>query len=141
MNNNWFIIKNLKEFTDASRKLVFNNFGSKLEDDSDLETVLTDLSSEDQKELDEVLSYNESVSIIRGFLKKQKNKKTKATRYLVDEKLYISIITALNDRLVSNILNSLVNKGLIETAYDAESNDFVFWCAKNDQEKNKPETN
>jgi hypothetical protein len=29
--------------------------------------------------------------------------------------------------MISNILNSLVNKGMIETAFDNKSNDFVFW--------------
>lgn len=51
------------------------------------------------------------------------------------------IITALNDRLVSNILNSLVNKGLIETAYDDSRNDFVFWVKDNDKNNKKSDSN
>lgn len=141
MYNNWFVIKNFSEFVEASRKLVFNNFGSKLDDDSSIETMLVDLSIEDQKELDIVLSYNESATIVKSFIKKQKNKKTKESRYLVDEESYMLIITSLNDRLVSNVLNSLVNKGLVETAYDDKCNDFVFWVKDHDKNNKKSDTN
>ena len=141
MHNNWFVIKNFSEFVEASRKLVFNNFGSKLDDDSSVETMLVDLSIEDQKELDIVLSYNESATIVRSFIKKQKNKKTKESRYLVDEESYMLIITSLNDRLVSNVLNSLVNKGLVETAYDDKCNDFVFWVKDNGKNNKKSDSN
>jgi hypothetical protein len=41
--------------------------------------------------------------------------------------------------MVSNILNSLVNKGLVETAYDAEANDFIFWVSDENKKEN-PET-
>lgn len=141
MYNNWFVIKNFSEFVEASRKLVFNNFGSKLDDDPSVETMLVDLSIEDQKELDIVLSYNESATIVKSFIKKQKNKKTKESRYLVDEESYMLIITSLNDRLVSNVLNSLVNKGLVETAYDDKCNDFVFWVKDNDKNNKKSDSN
>lgn len=141
MYNNWFVIKNFSEFVEASRKLVFNNFGSKLDDDSSVETMLVDLSIEDQKELDIVLSYSESATIVKSFIKKQKNKKTKESRYLVDEESYMLIITSLNDRLVSNVLNSLVNKGLVETAYDDKCNDFVFWVKDHDKNNKKSDTN
>jgi len=45
----------------------------------------------------------------------------------MNNSMFLSIIESLNDRMVSNLLNSLVNRGLVETAYDAEENDFVFW--------------
>lgn len=130
MSSDWFVINNFSEFVEASRKLVFNNFG-KLDDDSDVEKILVELSEKDQKELDSVLSYNESASIIKELIKEEKNKKTKESRYLVDTDSYILIITKLNDRLVSNILNSLVNRGLVETAYDEKINDFIFWSVEN----------
>lgn len=130
--SDWFIIKNLSEFVEASRRLVFNSFGSKLKDDSELEQLLTDLSDEEKKELDQILPYKEAWAITRPMLKKQTNKKTNDIRYVLNEEMYMSIITALNDRLVSNILNSLVNKGLIETAYDEKSDDFIFWVKNNE---------
>lgn len=145
MNTNWFIIKDLKEFVDSSRRLVFQNFGKDSTKENEIDNMLDDIanmSSEDKSEMDTVLSYDEALIIVQPFLRKQFNKKTKANRFLVSESLYIDIIASLNDRMVSNILNSLVNKGLIETAYDTESNDFVFWCAKTldkNDNKEKPE--
>ena len=42
----------------------------------------------------------------------------------------------MNARLVSNILSSLASKGLIESAYDPEINDFVFWTVDGDEKEN-----
>ena len=36
----------------------------------------------------------------------------------------------LCERMVSNIIQSLVKKGLVETAFDNEKNDFIFWVKK-----------
>lgn len=128
MNEEWFVIKNLEDFINASRRLVFKNFGSESEDNFDIENILTNINPDDEKEMDTVLSYNESLSIVNGFIKTQKNKTDPTkTRCVLNEQRYIQIIEALNDRMVSNILHNLVNKGLIETAYDEKTNDFVFW--------------
>lgn len=145
MNKEWFVIKNLKEFVNSSRRLVFQNFGKDSTKENEIDNMLDDIANmsiEDESEMNTVLSYDESWTIVQPFLRKQFNKKTKENRYLISESLYLDIINALNDRMVSNILNSLVNKGLIETAYDTESNDFVFWCAKTldkNDNKEKPE--
>jgi len=127
MKDNWFVIKNLTDFINASRRLVFQSFGQKTDDQFEIENMITNISEQEQAELDKILSFEEAQSIIKPFLKKQTNKKNKEQRLILNEDTYMSIIEALNDRLVSNILNGLVNKGLIETAYDEESNDFVFW--------------
>lgn len=135
-NDEWFIIKDLEEFINASRRLVFQNFGLK----SDYSAIDIDqiLNSEDQKEMDSILSYSESLSIAIDLLKKQKRKiDPNQIRYLLNEERYMKILQSMNDRMVSNILNNLVNKGLIETAYDEKSNDFVFWTVENDKEKNQ----
>jgi hypothetical protein len=59
---------------------------------------------------------------------------------MVNDQKFSEIISSLNDRMVSNILNSLVNKGLVETAYDSDSNDFIFWIPNNDNKDENPET-
>lgn len=136
-NEEQFLIKDLEQFVNASRRLVFQNLGSQTETNN----ILDKMSLDEEEEMDDLLSYEEALSIIKPFFKKQINKKTKEYRYLLNEDIYISMITALNDRLVSNVLNSLVNKGLIETAYDEKCNDFIFWVANNDKTSNeKPET-
>lgn len=139
MKEDYLIISDFDEFINASRRLVFKCFGEKQVDESDLFTELNEI---DQEELDSNLSYDESVIIAKGILIKQKHKVSGDTRYLVTDEKYMVILEELNTRLVSNLLNSLVNKGLVESAYDDESNDFVFWIKNDnkDKQKEKPET-
>lgn len=137
----WFIINNVEEFTDKARAIVFNNF-AKWDDDS-LHDVFNDIVVEEneQKELDSVLSHQESIIIVKQLAKKQRNIKTKDIRYVLDDNIFADIIHKLNSRMVSNILNKLVQKGLVESAFDSDANDFIFWVknnAKNQDEK--PET-
>jgi hypothetical protein len=139
MNNNnddWFIIKDFQGFIEATRALVFNSFGSE-QGDKNKDDFMMSVTNKDKQELDNILSYDESLTIVVGFLKKEKNKTTSKIRYLVNDDAYMKIIYALNDRMTSNILNGLVNKGIVETAYDDESNDFVFWIKDNDNQKPK----
>lgn len=132
--NNWYVVSNLDDFVTTARKLVFNAFGKEEKDvENPPEDDLIFVSSQDQKELDTVLTQEESVVIAENLLRKQLNKKTKETRYLINDSLMTEIIEALNDRMVSNILNSLVNRGVLESAYDTESNDFIFWIKEQDE--------
>lgn len=138
MNNNddWFIIKDFEGFIEATRALVFNSFGAD-KSAKDHDDFIMSVTDKDKQELDTILSYDESLTIIVDFLKKEKNKITSKIRYLVNDDAFMKIIYALNDRMTSNILNGLVNKGIVETAYDDESNDFVFWIKDNDNKKPK----
>lgn len=136
MNEEQYIIKNITEFVDKTRTLIFNTFGKNSEDEG-IDGLLDNLKPEDQKELDSILSHDESMVIVEGMVKKQKNKKTNETRYLISDSLYYEIIQSLNDRMVSNLLNSLVNKGLVETAFDEKSNDFVFWVKNENKTKDR----
>lgn len=134
MNTEWYYINDLKDFVNSSRRLVFKFFGHISDQDPD--SALLDIdkfTQEEKEELEQSLSYEESLSIVKELAKKQKNKKTKIDRYCINDKILQEIIEALNSRLVSNILNNLTNKGVLESGYDAEINDFVFWVK--DQEK------
>jgi len=126
MNEEWYVIKNIEEFVDKTRTLVFNNFGN-TENENDIDSLLDTIKPEDQEEFDLVLSHDESMVITKSLAKKQTNKKNQETRYLVSDSVYYEIIQSLNDRMVSNLLNNLVNKGMVETGFDEESNDFIFW--------------
>jgi hypothetical protein len=133
--NDEFIIKDIEYFVNYSRVLLFNLFGK--DNNSEIDDVnkdMTDLSEEEKKELDTILSYDESLVIIKSIAKEQKHKITKKSRYIITDELFLHIIEALNDRMTSNLLNGLVNRGLVETAYDDEAEDFVFWVKEN---KNK----
>ena len=137
MNKDWFIIKDIEEFTNKTRAIVYNNFGN-WDSESKIDNMIDSVKESEISDMDKVLSYSESLIIIKQIVKKQRNKKTNETRYILDENLFEKIITDLNSRMVSNILNDLVKKGLIESAYDTESNDFIFWIK--DENKEKPET-
>jgi hypothetical protein len=138
-NDQWFFISDFDNFVDHSRSLVFKFFGevNNIADDS-MTASLAKLSHEEIKEMDETLTHEESAIIIKNYAKQQINRKTKQIRYCLTDQLLQSIIEDLNSRMVSNILNSLVNKGILDSAYDDEQNDFIFWVK---EEKQKPENN
>lgn len=139
-NKDWFIVNDLDGFVNKTRALVFNSFGKT--DDQNLSDVSLDISSESElQEINTILSYAESIIIAKNILRRQTNKKTNLERYLVSTELYCTYIASLNERMIGNILNKLVNKGLIESGFDNESNDFVFWIKEeNEKDNNKPET-
>lgn len=139
-SDDWFVIKDVESFVQHTRAFVFNSYGKKQDETKDTDQdKLMNLSPMDEKELEEVLSYDESLTIVKSFVKKEKNKKTKEIRFIINDDLYLEIMESLGDRMTSNILQGLVKKGLIETGFDNESNDFVFWIKNENQEK--PETN
>lgn len=146
---NWFYINDFNEFVENSRRLVFHFFGQVNEEASDsLTGSLASLTDMEVEELNKTLTFEESSTIIKNHAKKQSNKKTNEIRYCLSDKILNSIIEDLNNRMVSNILNKLVNDNILESAFDSESNDFVFWIKENlendntnNDRKNKPETN
>lgn len=134
--NEWFVVKDVDSFINSARTLIYNNFGDwNKDEDTIVESMLT--KPEDENEFNSLLTYDESSTIVRGLLKKQKNKNTGDIRYLVSDSLFYEILQQLNDRMVSNTIGSLVSKGLVESAYDDELDDFVFWV---DDSKELPET-
>lgn len=141
MSKDNYIIDDLEEFTQSARKLVYNGFGKGVVEDPDEFTKLvTDITPEEFEELNKILSQNEALLIVKNIAKEQKHKYKKTSRYVIDEKIFSQIIEAMNARLVSNILTNLASKGLIESAYDPEINDFVFWAIDNDEKDENPET-
>jgi hypothetical protein len=136
----WFIVPNIDEFTDKARSIVYNNFGT-WQDKNDLDVLIDDVKDKEKTELDKILSHQESLVIVKENIKKEKNKITKQTRYILTDNMFAEIVNKLNDRMVSNIILGLVQKGLVESAFDEKANDFVFWVKDDDQEEiQKPET-
>jgi DNA-binding HxlR family transcriptional regulator len=138
MSDQWFVITDLDDFTDKARAIVYNNFGIWNNPDN-IDVLIDDVVENEKEEFEKVLSHQESIVIVKELVKRQKNKKTKQIRYTLNDTIFAEIVHSLNDRMVSNIINGLVQKGLVETAFDDESNDFVFWV-KEENEKEKPET-
>lgn len=137
----WFIVPNLSDFTDKARAIVYNNFGT-WQKEINTEIIVEEITENEKEEFDKILSHQESLTIVKEKIKKEKNKRTKKYRYLLNDKIFADIVYMLNDRMTSNIVSGLVQKGLIESAFDNESNDFVFWIKedKDENKKEKPET-
>ena len=136
--NKEYVIKDIDSFVLSSRSVVFNNFGKNQDNPSD--DLIQDVKIEELEEFNQVLSQEESMIIAKSIIKKQINKKTKQVRYIVTDDSFMEMITLFNDRMVSNMLNGLVNKGLLETGFDEESNDFIFWVKDDNKKEEKPET-
>jgi DNA-binding HxlR family transcriptional regulator len=139
--SDWFIISDLEDFTDRARSIVYNNFGQWSENLKNPISI-EDVAPDELEEFNKVLSHQESLLIVKQFVKKEKNKKTKKIRHILDDQIFEKIIHDLNNRMVSNILNSLVQKGLVESAFDEDANDFIFWTKDKYENENKenPET-
>lgn len=133
MSKQNYIIDNLDEFTDSARRLVYNGFGKgAVEDPDEFTELVTKISPDEEQELNKILTHDEALIIVKSMAKEQKHKYEDKSRYLIDEKIFSEIIEAMNARLVSNILTNLANKGMIESAYDSDINDFVFWVKDNE---------
>lgn len=126
-NDEWFSISNLNDFINASRIFVFDNFGKDEMQMQSASGILNLLTPEQTQELDSVLSFNECISISKSFIQTDTNDTTNDIRHLISSSKYIKMLESFSSRMVSNILNSLVNKGQLETAFDETCNDFVFW--------------
>ncbi len=134
-NDEWYLIKDLEAFTDKVRAIVYNNFGL-WNDQTELNTLIDTVKEEEKTDFDKILSHSESLIIIKEAIRTQSSKNKKKIRYSMTDKMFADIIEQLNARLVSNILTSLVQKGLVDAAYDMEINDFIFWV-KEDNDNSK----
>lgn len=131
MKEHWLEITDIKKLTNFSRKLIFNSFNEspdtiKLEN-AEFFTLIENMSDSELTELESILPYKESEMIIKSFIKTKKHKKTSKIIHLMKESNYGKVLEDLNQRMVSNIIRNLVSKGVVETAFDEEKNDFVFW--------------
>lgn len=131
-------IIDLEKFIDATRTLVYSCFGKnndKNNPNNTVDNLLNSLTDDEVCEMNACLSLSESMVIAKKFIKTQKNKNTKQIRQIISEEAYMQFVEELNSRLVSNLISKLASQGVLETAFDEEANDFVFWV-KDPNEKN-----
>lgn len=122
----WYSVKDIDKFVEETRSISFIKFNeSNIELDDPICKLL--LLNKDEN-VDNVLSEQETKTIIMQFVKKRKNE------YRISENIFIEILVNLNSRIVSNTLRILASKNIIEMAFDEELNDFVFW-KKDEEEK------
>ena len=91
---------------------------------------LKNLSQDEMEEMENVLDKNECASIIKEDCKKIRNKRTQEVKYIMNDTILYDMIDHVNQRMISNIISKLVKQGLLETAFDTEKNEFIFWKAE-----------
>ena len=137
-------ISNIDKLVNFSRRLIYYNFDDESEklSDADFFEQVQKIKQEDMPELDKYLPFDEAKNIMKSLLIKRRHKKTKVAKLFMKESDYDDLLIQLNKRMVSNIVRGLVNKGVVESAFDDEKNDFIFWVKDKYDEFNndKPET-
>lgn len=128
-------IIDIEKFVESTRTLVYHQFGNKEGLPKNIDNLIQSLSDEEVDEMNRCLTQSESLNILQKFTKKQRNKYTQETRVSISDDQYMLYIEELNSRMISNMLAKLAGEGLLETAFDEEINDFVFW-ATDKNEKN-----
>tara|TARA_Y100000389_G_scaffold153985_1_gene154396 strand:+ start:5777 stop:6187 length:411 start_codon:yes stop_codon:yes gene_type:complete len=131
-DDQWLNIVNLDKLINFSRKVVYANLGEEYTDVSDAGFLeLVENMPEDQKqEMNSILSLSEARAIFKPFVRQQRHKKTLSIKTSILESDYDTILRQLSERMISNIVRNLVNRGLVESAFDEEKNDFIFWVKK-----------
>lgn len=124
----YYEIHNIKEFIEGSRVLIYNVFAEKKVDWTSISFDKELLTDEELEELNDCLTEKESYSIASQYIKKRRGK------FVITESKYIELLEALNARITTNLLRILSNKGLLESAFDSELNDFIFWPKENNDE-------
>lgn len=117
-----YTMRDPTEFVNQIRKLVFAGFGLKDVDEKDLESLIAEI---DEKEMNKTISLEECKLIAMEYLKPKKIRRK--IKYYLTEEDFTNLVEAINARLVSNLITELVDKGELESAWDSEANDFIFW--------------
>ena len=131
-DNQWLNIVNLDKLINFSRKVVYANLGEEYSDASDANFLhlVENMPEEQQEEMNSILSLSEATAIFKPFVRQQRHKKTLNIKTSILESDYDTILRQLSERMISNIVRNLVSRGLVESAFDEEKNDFIFWVKK-----------
>lgn len=115
-----------EEFIKSIREIMLEHFFKevkKKKTNCKKNKQLIHLMKEHGGNLEKKLTIEETKSIASPILKqKQKDGKT-----FITHKDFREILEELNKRIISNILVELTKEGVIESAFDNEQNDFIFW--------------
>lgn len=124
-----FEIIDKEEFIKSIREIMLKEFFNEEIKEKEKERKrkknkhLLNLMKEKEKEIEDKLTIEEAKNIVVPILEE----KQKDGKILINHKDFKEILEELNKRIVSNILVQLTKEGLIESAYDSEQNDFIFW--------------
>lgn len=129
-DEDWMEVVNVDKLINFSRKIIYQNFdraNDALDDLAFIDKVKA-MRVKDNPELNRILPYKEAYLIFSEYLITQED--DGKLRYYIKNDDYDTYLNKLNERMVSNIVQNLVSKGYVETAFDNEKNDFVFWVNK-----------
>ena len=129
----YYVITDINKFVLETRKIVFGGFGQDI-DKENIDNFISELTDTDIEDLDNTLSQEECIAIIHTHIKPRKTKSGK-TKCLMSDNVFTTIIEDFNSRLISNLLQQLVSKGLIESSYSVEDNDFIFWLKEDHEDE------
>ena len=137
-DSEWLEIDDLDKFTNYLRTMVYVNFnGSVLkyideedteeEPDLSLDCDINDLTDDEREELNNLLALSECLTIVKDTAKRLRHKKTKEKVYLISIDGVGDVIENIQRRFISNMISILVKKGYLDSAFDEDRNDFIFW--------------
>ena len=146
MSNHWLEVIDVDKLINFSRKIVYYNFDETTEhlNDKDFFDAIEkiDIKSKTSQKMNRLLPLKECRNMFLPLCVKKNNKGQKSSFFVIKENDYDDFLIQLNHRMISNMIKDLVKRGALESAFDAEIDDFVFWVKKNDgeQDEQKPET-
>lgn len=120
----WYEIADMEEFVSSLRIIILDSFYEN-EFKNDAISNFTNLIKTKKNDIEKNLTIQEAHSIIKPMLKKTAIKGVE--EYSISRKDFKKTLNDLNKRVVSNILVTLTSEGLIESGFDEEKNDFIFW--------------
>jgi molecular chaperone DnaK (HSP70) len=129
MKQEWYEIIDLFGFTSSLREMIIEDFYS--EEEKFKKNKFGGLFKEQKEQIEKRLSLQEAENIVSSFVKTKKDNLGNQF-YTISKKSLAKALKDLNTRITSNILKDLVSKGVIDTAYDNEKNDFIFWIKDQD---------
>lgn len=135
-DSEWMEVVNLPKLIEFSRKVIYSNFdrtNDSLTDEDFLTKVENiNLTKDETEELNQILPFKECEIIFYDFIYIENNQGKR--EMFMEEGSFDMVLLQLNSRMISNIVQNLVKQGHLETAFDNEKNDFVFWVNRNDDE-------
>ena len=128
-DDNWYEIYDLTAVVDFIRKLVYDSFSDPVDyndiEQNEMGMLDIKLTTEETQELNKLLSIEECLSVVKPRLKP-----TKDNTYLLNGNIFEQMVYDINGRMISNTMRSLVERDLLEVAFDDNKNDFVFWLKR-----------
>jgi len=134
---NYYLIKDFNFFVKETKKVAVDNFKTFVEEkdiEEEYDEVTNKITSEfieiaskaklDFEEINnQIISDHECEVLMFPMIKHRDGK------MIVSEGMYFDILKCIHTRIISNTLAILASKGIVESAFDEELDDFVFWIS------------